>query len=136
MRVLSIQEPYGTLITLRGKRFETRSWGTKYRGPLLIHTSQKVPAKYRKNPELMALLDGAKMQPGKIIGRAYLVSCIHMTEEFIDFVRKNLPKEYAAGFYEVGRYAWILTNVIPFENPIPAKGSLGLWNYDGPIPEM
>lgn len=41
MKALSIREPWASLIVLGIKRVENRSWGTKYRGPLLIHAANK-----------------------------------------------------------------------------------------------
>lgn len=39
MKVLSIQQPWASLIVQGHKRIETRSWNTKYRGDILIHAS-------------------------------------------------------------------------------------------------
>ena len=39
MKVLSIVEPYATLIKENKKIIETRSWKTNYRGELYIHAS-------------------------------------------------------------------------------------------------
>ena len=37
MKVLSITEPFATLIKNKKKFIETRSWKTNYRGKILIH---------------------------------------------------------------------------------------------------
>ena len=39
MKVLSIKEPWASLIMNGTKRIETRSWKTKYRGEIYIHAS-------------------------------------------------------------------------------------------------
>ena len=39
MKVLSLTEPYATLIKENKKLIETRSWKTDYRGELYIHAS-------------------------------------------------------------------------------------------------
>ncbi len=41
MKVLSIIEPWATLIASKQKYIETRSWKTSYRGELYIHASKK-----------------------------------------------------------------------------------------------
>lgn len=43
------------------------------------------------------------------------------------------PNEHEASFgdYTPGRYAWLLDRVVKLPEPIPARGSLGLWNWDG-----
>ena len=129
MKVLSIKEPYATLIRYGMKMMETRSWKTKYRGEIYIHASGKrIPREYRKNAELMELAAGREMGFGHIICKAKLVDCVLMTEEFIEEVKKN-HNEYVSGFYSVGRYAWILEDVEVID-PIEAKGHLGIWNYE------
>ena len=41
MKALTIQQPWASLITMGVKIIETRSWSTKYRGPLAIHAGLK-----------------------------------------------------------------------------------------------
>lgn len=123
MKALSITEPYASLIADGVKHIETRSWKTNYRGPLLIHASSTpVPKAYRENDKLMALVQNVRR--GYILCRADLVDCVEMTDEFLKTVDET---EQAAGFYSVGRYAWILDNVEPVPQ-VKARGSLGLWN--------
>ena len=42
MKVLTIKQPWASLIMLGYKRFEFRSWKTNYRGKLLIHAGQGI----------------------------------------------------------------------------------------------
>ena len=42
MKVLTIKQPWATLIMQGNKRFEFRSWQTKYRGDLLIHAGKGI----------------------------------------------------------------------------------------------
>jgi activating signal cointegrator 1 len=51
----------------------------------------------------------------------------------IDYILNE--QEQAFGDYTFGRFAWLLANVTPTNSPIAARGSLGLWNYLGPLPE-
>ena len=44
MRVLSVQQPFATLIVRGVKRVEVRSWETDYRGRMAIHASSAVPS--------------------------------------------------------------------------------------------
>ena len=129
MKVLSIKEPYCSLIAYKNKRIETRSWGTNYRGPIYLHASaSRIPKEYRENKELMELASDIDMHYGCIICKAQLVDCVKMDEEFIEKVKAN-HDEYAAGFYNAGRYAWILEDV-QVVKPLKAKGHLGIWNLD------
>ena len=58
MKVLSIKEPYATLICNGKKLIETRSWKTNYRGELYIHASlSKITKDVLNNEEVMRVLD-------------------------------------------------------------------------------
>lgn len=45
MKVLTIWQPWASLIACGAKRYETRSWATKYRGQIAIHAAMKDPCK-------------------------------------------------------------------------------------------
>ena len=124
MKVISIQEPYGSLILKGHKKIETRSWKTNYRGELYIHTSSKV----FNNPivdNAYKYIDKKELIFGSIICKCKLVDCIEMTEDFIKTID---PKELELGVYEVGRYAWILEDIEVIK-PIKTRGKLNIWEY-------
>ena len=130
MKVLSITEPYATLIKEKKKFIETRSWKTSYRGELYIHASiTKIAKKNLENYELMTLINNKKMNFGYIICKCTLIDCVYMTEGYINNLKENNYQEYLCGEYKIGRYAWILVDITPLENPIKAKGNLSIWNY-------
>lgn len=129
MKVLSIKEPYVTLIANGDKLIETRSWKTNYRGELYIHASSaKIVKRYLTNQYVLNISKNLKMNYGNIICKAKLADCIYMDQGFIDSIKKD-QKEYYLGQYELGRYAWVLKNVELIE-PIPTKGKLNIWNYN------
>ncbi len=130
MKVLSIKEPYATLIKEQKKKIETRSWKTNYRGELYIHASiSKISKEVLEKKEVMDLTSNYNMNYGKIICKCNLVDCIYMTEEFIDNLKNTNHIEYICGNYKVGRYAWILDDIEEI-SPIAAKGKLNIWNYN------
>ena len=130
MKVLTIKEPYATLIYNNKKKIETRSWKTNYRGELYIHASKsKLTNKIKDNKDIMTYLNNDELHYGKIICKCILKDCIYMDENFINEIKKN-KNEYLVGEYKVGRYAWILTDVEPLKNKIEANGKLGIWNYN------
>ena len=129
MKVLTIKEPFATLIKKKTKYIETRSWKTNYRGELYIHAGvAKIKSDVRNRPGLSELYSDSELLFGNIICKCKLVDCVLMTEEFIESEKKKNPKNFLAGHYEVGRYAWVLDDVEVID-PIPAKGQLGIWNY-------
>lgn len=130
MKVLSIKEPFATLIKNKKKYIETRSWKTNYRGELYIHASiSNIKGDVKERKELMNLVNDDKMGYGNILCRCELVDCVYMTEEYIDHIKTNEYQQYICGRYEAGRYAWILKNIEPLDKVIPAKGQLVIWNY-------
>lgn len=131
MKVLSLREPWASLILLGKKRIETRSWRTKYRGPLCLHASAaKINPKDAHMQELLALIPGAPMAYGKILCRCVLADCVPMDKAFLREMEKH-PVERLCGEYAPGRFAWILESIEPLERSIPAKGMLGLWEWEG-----
>ncbi|MDO4283091.1 MAG: ASCH domain-containing protein [Clostridia bacterium] len=129
MKVISLTEPFATLIKEGKKRVETRSWKTNYRGELYIHASTtKIPKMWRENQEIMGLVSDKNMNYGKIICSCELVDCIYMDKNFVENMKNN-HQEYICGIYEEGRYAWILENIKIVNRSEIVKGHLGIWNY-------
>ena len=130
VKVISLLEPWASLIKEKMKHIETRSWKTKYRGELYIHASKRKLTKndYINYERQINLLKNIDFKYGFLIAKCKLVDCKYMSEELIIDVKKNI-NEYICGDYKVGRYAWILEDIEILEKPIEAKGQLGIWNY-------
>lgn len=130
-KVISLLQPWATLVVIGAKTIETRSWTTAYRGPLLIHASKgksgaaiaAMPAFQRYIPDFEALPFGA------IIGEARLTDVMRVEETGLlpALLAKLTLEEQAFGDYTAGRYAWILKDAAVWEEVIPARGCLGLW---------
>ena len=126
MKVLSIKEPFATLIKDGVKIYETRSWKTNYRGEIYIHASLSLSKSERVESANKYLK--SEIKPGFILCKCELVDWIPMTDEFIKYINKE-TSEYDYGLYSEGRYAWKLKVLEVLDEPIPAKGKLGIWNY-------
>lgn len=125
MKVISIKEPFATLIKDKFKKIETRSFKTNYRGEIYIHVSGKTFAKeFLNNKYVIELSKNITPSYGYIICKANLIDCIYMDEEFLAKIKKD-KQEYNLGLYEKGRYAWILNDIKPIK-PIKAKGKLNI----------
>ncbi len=128
MKVLTIKEPFATLIKNKVKYIETRSWKTNYRGELYIHAGlAKISKDVKARKELSKLYTDDELKYGYIICKADLIDCIYMDDKFIEKAKEN-HDNFVSGQYSEGRYAWVLDNIVPI-NPIKAKGQLGIWNY-------
>jgi hypothetical protein len=138
IKVISIVQPWATLIMLGEKRFETRSWATKYRGELGIHSSKKMDKRICEQEPFKSVLGkhgytAVSLPVGTILGKANLTKCLAVTGDVEsvallengELVEGN---EYAFGSFNEGRFAWEIRDIVQIQ-PIPAKGQLGLWNY-------
>ena len=131
MKTLSLTQPWAQLVVIGAKKFETRSWTTTYRGPLLIHAAKGFPAsaKFFARTEFTLGRLPARIARGAIIGRVVLKN-IYRTEEIASTLT---PLERLYGDYTPGRWAWELADTQMFETPIPYKGSLGLFEVTLPM---
>lgn len=140
MKAISLTQPWATLVALRQKRIETRSWSTPYRGPIAIHAAKNFPAECRglaeSEPFSEALRSHWKPLPlGKVVAVAQLVDVreILTGEDVILLNRLGLPRwEFHFGDYTKGRFAWVLANVKALDEPIHARGMLGVWEWAAP----
>lgn len=113
MKALSIHPVPAMYIAEGIKRIEVRTWETNYRGDLLICST-------------------AKKARGTIPSHAL---CVAQLSDIVPLEYKHL--DYAMmdkrHFHKDDNLqAWILDD-IRIIKPIPIKGKLGLWNYDGEI---
>ena len=123
MKALSLIQPWATLVLTGAKGFETRSWTTTYRGPLLIHAAKGFPVFARDFCISVTDLTPTELPFGAIIGRVVLKN-IYRTE---DLAPTLTALELLYGDYLTGRWAWELVEAEAFEHPIPYKGALGLF---------
>ncbi len=129
IRVITLQEPWASLIGEKIKIIETRSWPCNQYGELYIHAGKtKIPNNDPRKNKLAGLLKGP-LHYGTIFAKCVLSDCILITKEFADEVKRNTPDCFECGDYTPGRYAWVLSDIKPI-TPIEATGKLGIWYYD------
>lgn len=126
MKVLTIKQPWATLIMQGDKSFEFRSWQTKYRGDLLIHAGKGIDKEAMKR---LAKYLPEEIPLGKILGKVTLVDCIRMCPEFKEMLLKENSDIYTKSSFSEN-FGWQVENVQVFDEPIEAKGHLSLWEYD------
>lgn len=150
MKVLTLKQPWASLVVDRfpGKDHPPKGWETRSWKPslpmahimrtdgFLIHCSAK-PADIVTRcrwPFLSYYFANAPLPQGCIIGFVRLGRVITTHDWVREYHRSSRstdpPEEYHMGDYSAGRWAWELVDAVKFKTPIPAKGSLSLWNYN------
>lgn len=154
MRVITLHQPWASLIAQGYKQYETRSCPTNYRGLLLIHAGKRpmdeagellchVIKRSAVSSKLFMsdTLTGYRKEDypfGCIVAVCQLADCIRMEREFINqqpdveravgwcatFRGEASPRKLA---WETGRFAWHLKDIKALPTPIPAIGKQGLW---------
>ncbi len=131
-KALSLLQPWASLVVMGLKKIETRSWSTPYRGLLLIHASAGKAGKLiAENAAIRKHIADYKTLPfGCIIGQVQLVDIVRVGElqlpsEEID----KLSLEEKAFGDNKARFAWLFADAEMFDEPIPATGRLGLWEF-------
>lgn len=132
MKAISMWQPHGSLLTTGAKPYETRSWSTKFRGPILIHAAQ-----HFVRSEFEEILNSRRYRMG-------LAPLVGQPMDFSKWVFMVKDGEIHAGvptptpeqiwidvesFIEaVPRGAFIgMADVKRFKTPIPAKGHQGFF---------
>ena len=135
MKVISLLQPWASLVVKGAKKIETRSWATPYRGTLLIHASMGKKALWLlDNPPFSHYFSNkADMTHGCIIGQVTLTAIIKMEDFNLSPERLELLtlEEKAFGDYSNGRFGWLLADPVEYEVPIFCRGHLRLWEYNG-----
>lgn len=142
MKAITIKQPWATLIALGEKKFETRSWQTKHRGPIAIHASKSIDKDACDDVWIKGVLaergitSYKELPTGVVLAKAELTECHKVTLNFCDDVAVTTGPtidglEMKFGDYTEGRYAWEMANIKELSEPIQAKGQLSLWEWNG-----
>ena len=124
MKVITLKQPWATLVAEGIKKYEFRSWNTKYRGKILIHAGLGVDKE-----ELDKFKDlNLEFPKGKILAEVEIVDCLPLTDE----LNKKIISENNIAYGNKIRtgYAWKLDNVRKIKSDKIIKGKLSLWNLD------
>ena len=116
IKVITVHQPWAWAIAYGFKDVENRTWSTKYRGSLVIHS-----AKSRKSlkPHLDFVKTTTKINDPKLD-----FGCLIAIVDLVDCV-ENHPSIWAMD----GHYHFVLENP-RLIHPLEKKGQLGLWNID------
>lgn len=127
MKAISIRQPWASLIVHGYKKYEFRSWRTKFRGRVLIHASGGVEKKYLKRFESLNL----EYPVGAILGYVEITDCVAVTSELEDKLLEDNEMVYGVTHGRSG-YGFKVENPVRFDKVIPANGALSFWDFYTP----
>ena len=124
MKVLTLRQPWATLVAEGVKKYEFRSWKTKYRGKILIHAGVGIDKDDMKKYENMNL----EFPSRRIVAIVEIEDCLELTEE----LNKKIIAENNIAYGNKVRtgYAWKLNNIKKVDYNKEVNGHLGLWNIN------
>ncbi|WP_026931713.1 ASCH domain-containing protein [Glycomyces tenuis] len=127
IRALTVRQPWAHLIARGGKTVENRTRRTHWRGPVLIHAAKTLPvaqwARARGRFGQSAVPEREALPLGAVVAVADLTECHGSGWPW----RCNSGACARWGDHGPETWHWVLANVRPLLDPIPARGQLGLW---------
>lgn len=124
MKVITLKQPWATLIAEGLKKYEFRSWRYNYRGEILIHAGAGVDYDAMKKVEPLSLDYPQK----KIIAKVTIEDCLELNDELNKKICESNPMVY--GNKNRTGFAWKLNNVKKVNINKTINGKQGIWNYD------
>lgn len=132
MKMISLWQPWASLMALGLKQYETRHWSTRYRGVIGIHATKNYTRNQKDywkrlcadHPELNPYVD-YEFPTGCVVA-AMRLTHIFETEPLQPTL--SLLEQHV-GDYSPGRFAWKMELIKVPANPIPVVGQQGIWDW-------
>lgn len=124
MKVITIKQPWATLIAKGYKEYEFRTWKTNYRGEILIHAGKGIDKEAINRFKYLNL----EYPVGQIIAKATIIDCVKVDDK----LRKTLNKKDSIVYMDLlgfEGFGFKLENIFEIE-PIKINGKLSLWDYE------
>jgi hypothetical protein len=140
MKVISVWQPWASLIVHGMKFFETRNWAPPpsiIGQPLGIAATKNIIPAQRlayEEPEFQRFYEMSGLPPLEDLPRGVLLgtTLLHSVERVDeDFLEEITLEERAFGWFEIGGYAWRLRYPRRLPDPIPIRGAQGIYDWKG-----
>lgn len=159
MKIISLWQPWASLLVTGQKKVETRSWPLRGSSPcvLAIHAAKKWNKQLEKlsqcEPFASCLSRAVAPLPlGCVVGIVAVKQCLPsssfernsvMSGFFHKLIPNTLPglrevrywlsdAENAFGDFSEGRWGWVCSDFYEFQEPIPLRGAQGIFHWKAP----
>ena len=124
VRVITLKQPWASLIANGLKIYEFRNMNYSYRGKILIHAGKGVDKEALESVKEFNL----EYPQSKIMAEVEIVDCIQIDDKFNDFLN-NLNSPVYGKVKRTG-FAWKLQNVKKLDCKEEISGKQGIWYID------
>lgn len=123
MKVITLKQPWATLVAEGLKKYEFRSWKYSYRGEILIHAGKGVDKEAMKKFEHLNL----NYPRSRIIAKVKILDCVKLDKEINENIIRENELVYGHKYDRTG-YAWKLEVIEKIDDDKAISGKQGIWN--------
>lgn len=123
MKVITLKQPWATLVAEGLKKYEFRSWKLNYRGEILIHAGKGVDLDAMKKFKNLNL----EFPKSRILAKVNILDCIELNKDINEQIIKENELVYGHKYNRTG-YAWKLEVIEKINDNKDVSGKQGIWN--------
>jgi hypothetical protein len=142
-KVLSIRQPWASMIVRGLKRFEIRSWRTQYRGQLLIHASSARPGGTSEElfddgelADLLKRIGISSLADMQALPRSAIVGAVNLTDVLDAQTFESVSTADDAsvvGAFNDDDFFFLLSNAVEITPISGVNGKLNIWTLDADL---
>lgn len=125
MKVITLKQPWATLVSEGLKKYEFRSWKFNYRGEILIHAGKGIDKDAMKKFEHLNL----EFPHSRIVAKVNIMDYIELNQEINNSIIKENELVYGHKYDRTG-YAWKLEVIEKINDNKEISGKQGIWNLE------
>ena len=123
MKVITLKQPWATLVAEGLKKYEFRSWKLNYRGEILIHAGKGIDKDAMDKFKHLNL----NFPHSRIVARVNILECNELNQEKNKNIIKQNELVYGHKYNRTG-YAWKLEVIEKINDNKDVSGKQGIWN--------
>lgn len=125
MRVITLKQPWASLVANGYKIYEFRKMNYSYRGKILIHAGKGIDKEAMERVKKLNI----DFPQSQIVAEVEIEDVIKCDEKFNNYISNLDPLVYGKGKKHDG-YAWKLKNIKKIDDSKQISGKQGIWYID------